>query len=96
MPIDPHLLSEHMDEIAAYLGEQQGEFGKNLANALDAARGYSAPKNFESFASKIEQQRGELLMARADYHRAADNELAGSAAAGELYRAGRRRLADRS
>ncbi len=58
MPIDPHLLSQHMDEIAAYLGEQQGEFGKNLTNALDAARAYSTPRNFESFASKIEQQRG--------------------------------------
>ena len=58
MPIDPHLLSQHMDEIAAYLGEQQGEFGKNLANALNAARAYSTPREFESFASKIEQQRG--------------------------------------
>ena len=58
MPIDPYQLSQHMDDIAAYLGEQQGEFGKNLANALGAARASSAPGAFESLANKIEQQRG--------------------------------------
>ena len=58
MPIDRFQLSRQVGELAEYLDAQNVEFGRRLANALQAARAHSETDAFGQLTDKLESQRG--------------------------------------
>ena len=57
MPIDRLQLSRQVGELAEYLDDQKGEFGRRLDRALQAVNTHSEPDAFGRLTDKLESQR---------------------------------------